>query len=206
MRWLPVASTCYVNLGPFLSNSDFKTPVTNLTLSSGQVYLLPNGGGAAVDLASRTFTHVANGVYKLALLASDVQAPGPITFVAACSGCVPIKQEAAACSLYQSLFGSTTMPADMVKINGDATAAAILDVSVSAALPFTVGTGSTATTITTDIALGTNSALNGRRVVMISGTLSFQAADIEAYNGSTHVLTVTGFTNPPSVGDRGLVI
>src|SRR5215204_5443750 len=65
------------SLGPFISDSDFKTPATGLTIANTDVKLVSNGGASA-DKNSGGGTHRANGNYGLTFDATDTATVGEL--------------------------------------------------------------------------------------------------------------------------------
>jgi len=69
----------------------------------------------------------------------------------------------------------------------------------------TVGSGSTTTTIESDLSETTPNHYNGRLIAFITGSLSGQFSGIKDYDGAG-TLTITQSTEAPSSGDRFLII
>lgn len=207
MRFLQYNTAANVSLGPFLSNTDFKTPQTGLTSSSGNLLAYVNGGSPATDISARTFTHISNGIYQLQLQASDVGTLGPLVIVGIFSGVVPREFEfmVMAANPYSALFGTGTLNSNMTQISGNNTAAANLASGAAQLIPFTVQAGSSSTVIATNLTNSTSSALNGRTVTFSTGACQNQSATITGYNGATKQITVSALTAAPAAGDTAVI-
>lgn len=82
-----------VPLGPFLSDTDGKTPLTGLTIANTDIKVWKNGGVSLVNKNSGGATHMANGVYYATLDAVDTVAAGPLVLFVHPSGALPIRVE-----------------------------------------------------------------------------------------------------------------
>jgi hypothetical protein len=206
MQIIPAGVGNTVFMGPFLSNSDFKTPLTGLTSSSGNLLLF--AGSTYGDISARTFAHVAGGVYSVALLSSDVSAAGNFTLEGVFSTAVPIAKDfmAVAANFWAGLVGSGLMGVNAAAIAGATQAATNLGQGALATVPFTAQSGSSSTVINTNLSSTTSANYNGRTVIFITGALAGQGATITGYNGSTFQLTVTTLTGAPSAGDTAVIV
>lgn len=206
MRMYPTGSGAVIPLGPFLSNTDFKTPVTNLAASSNNLILF--AGGANGDISARSFVHMANGVYALTLLSSDLANPGAFSIQGNFATAVPIVSEfmAVAPNFYAALSGSGLMGVNTAAIAGSTTAANNLQQGALAVVPFAAQSGSSTTVLNTLLPATVNGNYNGRTVIFISGPLTGQGASITGYNGSTQQLTVTALTSAPNPGDLAVIV
>jgi hypothetical protein len=59
-----------ITLGPIVD--DNKAPVTNVTLSGCDSAVIIKDDGTSVDISGRTWSHIANGIYRLTLTTTDV--------------------------------------------------------------------------------------------------------------------------------------
>jgi len=91
MQELTVDTAALILVGPFVDSVDGVTPETGITLAAADTAgLMKEDGEAFVNISTRTFTHVAGGMYTLALLASDVDTIGRLTvFIRDDSVCLP---------------------------------------------------------------------------------------------------------------------
>lgn len=198
-----------VHVGPLLSNTDFKTVQTSVTLSASTIELFKAGSGSSVDISSgRTWTHITGGVYSLSLTASDTDTPGTAIVHVHTSGVVPNRTELLIlpASTRNGLLLGTQLPADVTKINGSTTAAANVGLSAQGIQSLTVSTGSSTTQVTTNLTVSLNNFYTGRTLVFTSGALTGQATTITAYNGTTHTLTVAALTGTPVSTDTAVIV
>jgi len=78
-----------VVIGPFIDDTDFKTPETALTIANTDVKLSKNGA-AAVDKNSDGATHLINGEYAITLDATDTSAVGELRISVVVAGALPV--------------------------------------------------------------------------------------------------------------------
>lgn len=206
MQIIPIGVNNTVFIGPFLSNSDFKTPQTALVSSSGNLLLF--AGSTYGDISARTFTHVAGGVYSVGLLSTDVSGAGNFTLEGVFSAAVPISKDfmGVSANFYAGVVGTNLMGVNATAIAGATQAATNLGQGALASVPFTVQSGSSNTVVNTNLSSTTSANYNGRTVLFISGALAGQGCTITGYNGSTYQLTVTALTGAPSAGDTAVVV
>lgn len=206
MRIIPIGSGITVPVGPFLSNTDFKTPQTALASSSGNLLLF--AGGVYGDISSRSFTHIAGGTYALSLLASDITTAGSFVIEGIFPSAVPksFEFQGVSANFYSALSGAGLMGVNASAVGGSVQAATNLSQGGLAVVPFTVQSGSSNTTLNTNLTSVTSANYNGRTVIFISGTLAGQGASITGYNGSTLQLTVTALTGAPNPGDTAVIV
>ena len=205
-RFLVAGADQFVFIGPFLSNTDFKTPQAGLVSSSGNLILF--AGSSSGDISSRTFAHSFGGVYRLSMLAADLASPGPISIEGVFSTAVPIKENfmIVAANFWAGMIGSSLMGVNASAIAGATAAATNLGQGALSSVPFTVQSGSSNTVLNTNLPSTTNSNYNGRTVLFITGALTGQGGTITGYNGSTQQVTVTALTGAPSAGDTAIVV
>ncbi len=202
-------TTGIVHVGPLISNSDFKTVQTGVTLSAGTIELFKAGAGVGVDLSSgRGWTHLTGGMYALVLQTTDCDTTGTNTVHVHTSGIVPFRSELLIlpASIRSGLLLGTQLPADMTKINGSTTAAANVGLSAQGIQSLTVQAGSSTTQVATNLTASSNGFYIGRTLVFTSGTLAGQATTITAYNGATKVLTVNALTSTPASTDTAVIV
>lgn len=114
-----------VIVGPLVDATDGFTPETGIGLAAGEADLYKHNSGARLDISGRTFTHVAKGVYTLALLASDVDTLGNLSIHITDTAHRPFRLDAIVLSAhaFDSLCGTGNLSADVRTIVGnDATA------------------------------------------------------------------------------------
>jgi hypothetical protein len=104
---------------------------------------------------------------------------------------------------------SVTAPvtADMVKINGDTTAASNMQKAGSVMYQGSVTGAATVTSlIDAGLTQGAVDHWKGRIVIFTSGTLKFQGSNITAYDPATSKITFVQCTSAPSGGDTYIIL
>lgn len=87
--WLKQSTAADVELGPFIDDTDGKTPETSLTISQADCQLIKNGGAAAQKNSSTAATHLGGGHYKIPLDATDTGTLGRLRLYVNESGALP---------------------------------------------------------------------------------------------------------------------
>lgn len=175
-------------IGPFVSDSDFKTPATTLTINPSDIKLVKNGTGPTNKNATGA-SHRTNGMYAVTFDATDTDTLGELSVSILVSGALLVtnKFKVINPSAYDSQFGAGSM------IKGVCT------------------TGSNQNSISTSSLIPAVSAtdqLKGRIIVFDNDTataaLRGQATDITA-STTGGVLTVSQLTTSPASGDRFVI-
>ena len=208
MRFIKISTSVIVQLGPFVDATDAVTEETALSPSSTNVRLYKAGGTTAVDIYDATWTHIGLGMYRVTLTTSHTDTAGPLMIVAQISGARPVVHEfmVLPATTYDMMVSGTALPANMTQLVGNSTAATLMVFGALGLKNFTVGSGSTTTTVETDLTEATNDHWNGRSIVFISGSLAGQAATISDYNGTTKAITVAALTSAPIAGDIAVIV
>jgi hypothetical protein len=236
MRFLKQSTATTVVIGPFVDETDQKTPETTLDLSTADyAELFKHNSGTTVDFSGVTATAVtgANGMYSIPLTASHTDTLGQLTlYIADTSLCLPRVEhfQVLPANVYDSLFGSDLLQVDLAQVNNAVAASAFVNsnsdgfnadvtrISTSSAAADNLeagglgvvqgecGTGSTLTSIITTLTEATSDHYNGRKIVFITGALAGQAADITDYSGTTKTLTVSQLTSAPVSGDDFVIV
>lgn len=76
-------------IGPFLDDTDFKTPETGLTIANTDIKLVVNGGASA-NKNSGGGTHRVNGVYGVTFDATDTATVGEVEVSVVVAGALPV--------------------------------------------------------------------------------------------------------------------
>lgn len=99
-----------VFLGPFVSDTDFKTAQTGLTIANTDIKIWKNGAITEVNKNSGGATHVASGRYYAVLDATDTDTVGMLELNIAVSGALPVKSKyyILTQSVYDSLFATSS--------------------------------------------------------------------------------------------------
>jgi len=111
-----------VVLGPFVDDSDGKSPETTLTISQADIRLSKNGGAFAQTNNSAGATHMENGYYSVPLDTTDTNTVGTLTVAISESGALPVFREfmVVPANVYDSLVaGTDTLQADVTQVGGD---------------------------------------------------------------------------------------
>ena len=122
-------STAYTfRHGPFLDETDGKTAETGLTISQADVRLSKAGGNFAQKNESSSSSHDEIGFYIVVLDATDTNTCGELLVAVHESGALPVFKtfQVLEEAIYTALFAASAtgeLPADVVKVSGDATAA-----------------------------------------------------------------------------------
>lgn len=99
-----------VFLGPFVSDTDFKTAQTGLTIANTDIKIWKNGAITEVNKNSGGATHVASGRYYAVLDATDTDTVGMLELNISVSGALPVKSKyyILTQSVYDSLFATSS--------------------------------------------------------------------------------------------------
>jgi hypothetical protein len=208
MRFLKQSTAVLLQIGPFVDATDGFTAETALTPSSSDVELWKHNAVTAVNIFNRTWVHLGNGIYTVTLLTTDVDTAGPLSIHGHISGARPVWHEfmVLPATSYDAIVGGSPLPADMLRVNGNASAAGNLVFGALAIKPVTIGSGSSTTRIATNLTESAGDHWNGRTLAFVSGALAGQASTITDYNGSTKELVVNALTTAPVSGDIAVIL
>lgn len=125
MVWLKQSTAATLKIGPFVDDSDGKTPETALTISQADVRLSKNGGDFAQKNEASAATHDENGWYNCPVDATDTGTLGRLVLAVYESGALLYWREfvVVPAHVYDGLVAGTDyVQADMVQVEGaDAT-------------------------------------------------------------------------------------
>ncbi len=82
-----------VVIGPFLSSTDGKTPMTSLTIAQADIRLSKNNAAFAQKSDATSATHNGDGMYNITLDATDVDTAGHIFIAVNVAGARPVKRK-----------------------------------------------------------------------------------------------------------------
>jgi len=122
MEFLKQSTAVSIKMGPFLDDTDGKTPETGLTISQADIRLSKNGGNFAQTNNAAGGTHDENGFYDIPLDTTDTNTLGRIRLAVSESGALPVWQDfmVVPANVYDSLFlGTDVLQADVTQIGGD---------------------------------------------------------------------------------------
>lgn len=104
------------------------------------------------------------------------------------------------------LSGTTALNADAIKISGNSTSADNLEEATKAVVTGTVQSGSSTTTIKTNLSATNNDHYNGRTIVFLTGANAYVAAEILDYSGSSKDLTISAVPVAPANGNSFIIV
>lgn len=126
-------------VGPFLDDTDGKTPETGLTIAGSDVNLMKDGGSSGPS--SATVAHESNGCYAITFSATDTNTVGELYLTAAISGarlvtaCFTVLEE----DIYDAMFADGAAAFDS---NGYVIASEVKNLAVGTGGLSTVASGS----------------------------------------------------------------
>lgn len=208
MRILRRSTETTVQLGPFVDATDGFTAETALVVAANQVELFKAGAVAAVDISTRAWQHISAGLYRVTLLATDLDQAGPLTIRARPTGARQVWHEfnVLAATSYDTMTSGAALPANVSEVAGNGIAAVNLALAMIGMQQFTVGSGSTVDRIATDLTQTIAQHWKDRTIIMFSGPMRGQQARITGYNGATKELMVIGLTQAPAPGDSAIIV
>jgi len=86
-------SSGYVKMGPFIDDTDGKTPLTTLTIAQADVKLSKNNATFAQKSDVTACAHNENGWYNVFLNATDINTAGYIDILIDMDGALPVKRK-----------------------------------------------------------------------------------------------------------------
>jgi hypothetical protein len=92
-KWLKQSTSVDVPIGPFLDETDGKTPETALTITQPDIRLKKNGGAWAQKNAAQTLSHEENGYYEVTLDATDTNTLGLLRVAVTEAGALPVWED-----------------------------------------------------------------------------------------------------------------
>ncbi len=133
-------------LGPFIDDTDFKTPKTGLTIANTDIKLVVNGGASA-DKNSGGATHRVNGVYGVTFDATDTGTVGEVEVSVVVASALPVfdKFFVVEAAVYDASYAASApgyvvdQPVNTTKLGG--TSQTGRDIGASVLLSSGTGTG-----------------------------------------------------------------
>lgn len=171
------------SLGPFVSDTDFKTVQTGLTIANTDVKLIVNGG-ASSDKNSGGGTHRAGGVYGVTFDSTDTATVGQLTVVVVVAGAMVVWDTYTVLeeSVYDAMFAASApgyvvdQPVNATKLGG--TSLTGRDIGASVLLSSGTGTGQVKLS-SGYVAPNWGDVGNPTTTVGLSGTTVKTATDVE---------------------------
>jgi len=110
-QWIKQSTASTIKLGPFLDDTDGKTPKTGLTISQADIRLSKNGGAFAQSNNTAGATHNENGYYDVPLNATDANTLGTLRVAVSKSGALPVWQDfmVVPANVWDSMFGASVL-------------------------------------------------------------------------------------------------
>lgn len=197
-------------IGPFLDDTDGKTPKTALSLVQADFRLKKNGANWAQKNQASSATHEENGNYEYSMDGTDTNTLGLLRVHVAKATALPVWESylIVAANIYDSwVLGTDQLQVDAVQLNGQTTSLNNLERAASSILVGTVAAGSSASSINTSgVTESQTDHFKDRQMIFLTGALARQAKQILAYNGSTKAFTTAPFTGAPANGDTFVVV
>jgi hypothetical protein len=197
MMYLKQSTALSVKLGQYVDATDgftAETAIADLTIT-----LSKNGGALAARSSATAIAHDASGWYTVPLDATDTATLGDLLIFGRSPTVghrpVHIRATVLAANVYDSLIGGgDLLSVNVEQVNGDVDVPPKLEGMSDGTIFGTVSTGSTASSVVTNLTEGTNDHYKGAMIVYQTGALAGQRLRITAYNGTTKALTVTNQT------------
>ena len=110
-QWIKQSTASTVKLGPFLDDTDGKTPETGLTISQADIRISKNGGAFAQSNNTAGATHNENGYYDVPLNTTDTNTLGTFRVAVSKSGALPVWEDfmVVPANVWDSMFGSSVL-------------------------------------------------------------------------------------------------
>jgi hypothetical protein len=121
MQYIKQSTAITLKIGPFIDDTDGKTPETALTIAQADVRLSKNGGDIAQKTEATSCTHDELGVYECPIDATDSATLGRLQLFVIEAGALPVWHEYTVLSpnAFDTLFGSDKLEVDLVQIAGE---------------------------------------------------------------------------------------
>ena len=123
-----------VVIGPFVDDTDGKTPETGLTISQGDCQLTKNAGSVAQKNSATAASHLGGGHYKVPLNTTDTGTLGMLRLYVNESGALPawLDMMVMPANVWDSLFGADALQVDAIQIAGAAVSTSTAQLGVNA--------------------------------------------------------------------------
>ena len=134
--WLKQSTAADVVLGPFVDDTDGKTPETALTISQSDCQLSKNGGAVAQKNDATSASHLGGGHYKVPLNTTDTNTLGRLRLYVNEGGALPAWMDfmVVPANVWDSFFGADALQVHANEITaGLITATALADNAITAA-------------------------------------------------------------------------
>jgi hypothetical protein len=121
-QWIKQSTASTIKLGPFLDDTDGKTPETGLTISQADIRISKNGGAFAQSNNTAGATHNENGYYDVPLNTTDANTLGTLRVAVSKSGALPVWQDlmVVPANVWDSMFGASTLNVNVATMSSGA--------------------------------------------------------------------------------------
>jgi hypothetical protein len=121
-QWIKQSTASTIKLGPFLDDTDGKTPKTGLTISQADIRLSKNGGAFAQSNNTAGATHNENGYYDVPLNTTDANTLGMLRVAVSKSSALPVWQDfmVVPANVWDSMFGASTLNVNVSTLSSGA--------------------------------------------------------------------------------------
>jgi hypothetical protein len=121
-QWIKQSTAATIKLGPFLDDTDGKTPETGLTISQADIRLSKNGGAFAQSNNTAGATHNENGYYDVPLNTTDTNTLGTLRVAVSESGALPVWQDlmVVPANVWDSMFGASALNVNVATLSSAA--------------------------------------------------------------------------------------
>jgi hypothetical protein len=121
-QWIKQSTASTIKLGPFLDDTDGKTPETGLTISQADIRISKNGGAFAQSNNTAGATHNENGYYDVPLNTTDANTLGTLRVAISKSGALPVWQDfmVVPANVWDSMFGASTLNVNVATMSSGA--------------------------------------------------------------------------------------
>ena len=121
-QWIKQSTASTIKLGPFLDDTDGKTPETGLTISQADIRISKNGGAFAQSNNTAGATHNENGYYDVPLNTTDTNTLGTLRVAVSKSGALPVWQDfmVVPANVWDSMFGASTLNVNVATMSSGA--------------------------------------------------------------------------------------
>ncbi len=122
-----------VVIGPFVDDTDGKTPETALTISQADCQLTKNAGAVAQKSSATAASHLGGGHYKVPLNTTDTGTLGMLRLYVNEGGALPVWLDMMVmpANVWDSLFGADALQVDATQIAGAAVSASTAQLGVN---------------------------------------------------------------------------
>src|ERR1041385_6023703 len=110
-QWIKQSTASTIKSGPFLDDTDGKTPKTALTISQADIRISKNGGNFAQSNNTAGATHNENGYYSVPLDTTDTNTLGTFRVAVSKTGALPVWQDfmVVPANVWDSMFGASVL-------------------------------------------------------------------------------------------------